>query len=280
MPTRSSSSGPIRATRRRSCWCSRPARTTPTTTGAGRRCTRAARASRPSARWRRASWSSRSRTAARCSPSPTARACGSSGGPSRSACRCGAAAPAGGTGSGRSSTGPPRTGTGWTSRSRPDLEAASRGARWPPAVRVRRARRVLVVGHARRARRAHRGRRQRRDPQREHLLLAGPVRGRPSRDDLVQVPRRRGPGRRHPAGAPAERGMVGSADRAAGDLDDRPHVLARRVLALRARRAARLRRLHGAPARPLALRGHRTCATATRSAWPTRSSPTRSTAAS
>ncbi len=135
--------------------------------------------------------------------------------------------------------------------------ATPRGPRRPPVVRVRRARRVLVVGHARRARCAHRGRRQRRDPQREHLLLAGPVRGRPPRDDVVQVPGRRGPRRRNPAGAPAERGVVGSPDRASGDLDDRPHVLARRVLTLRPRRAARLRRVQRAPARPLALRGDR-----------------------
>ena len=51
-----------------------------------------------------------------------------------------------------------------------------RAARRVPAVRVGRARRVLVMGHARRARRAHRRWRQRRDPQWEHVLLAGPIR--------------------------------------------------------------------------------------------------------
>ena len=39
----------------------------------------------------------------------------------------------------------------------------------------------------------HRRRRQRRDLQRQHVLLAGPLRRRPPLDDLLQVRRRRGP---------------------------------------------------------------------------------------
>ena len=73
--------------------------------------------------------------------------------------------------------------------------------------------------------------------------------------------------------------LVGSARRPARDVHDRAHVHARRLLALRARRAARVRRLHGGAAGPLGVRGHRPPRTATRSASATRSSRTRSTAA-
>ena len=228
----------------------------------------------------RASWSSRSRTVARCSPSPTARVCGSSGGPSRSACRCGAAAPAGGTGSDRSSTGP--TANGY----RLDVAISTDLEQHPEVLDGHRL--FVCVGHdeywswgMRDALDAHTA------AGGNAAILSGntccwQVRFEDDHRAMtsLQVPGRRGPRRRNPAGAPAERGVVGSPDRAAGDLDDRPHVLARRVLTLRPRRAARLRRVHRAPARPLALRGHRPALRRRASAWPTRSSPTRSTAAS
>ena len=90
---------------------------------------------------------------------------------------------------------------------------------------------------------------------RQHVLLAGPVRGRPPRDDVLQVPRRRGSGGRHRRRAVPVRRLVGPADRPARDLDDRPHVHPRRLLAVRARRAAGLGRVHRAPPRALGVRG-------------------------
>ena len=92
--------------------------------------------------------------------------------------------------------------------------AASRRARRAPPVPVGRPRRVLVVGHARDARRLHRRRRERGDPQREHVLLAGALRRRAPRDDLLQVPGRRGPGGRHARRAPRDRTVERPAHRA------------------------------------------------------------------
>ena len=102
------------------------------------------------------------------------------------------------------------------------------------------------------------GRRQRGDLQRQHVLLAGPVRPRRRHDDVLQVRLRRGPGARDTAmNGSSRRPVVGSAGRLARDHDDRADVHARRLFALRTRRASRLGRLHRAAPGSLALRGHR-----------------------
>ena len=119
-------------------------------------------------------------------------------------------------------------------------------------------RRVLVVGYARRAGRARRRRRERRDLQRQHLLLADPVRGLRPRDDVLQVPRRRGRSGARDLGRTVPLGdLVRSARRPAGNVDDRADVHARRLLAVRAGRPARVGGLHRGASRSLGVRGHR-----------------------
>ena len=212
--------------------------------------------------------------------SPTARRCGSSSGPNRSACRCGAAARDGGTGSARSRTGPSATATAVDVAISTDLETV------PGLLDGYRS--FVCVGHdeywswgMREALDAHTARgRQRGDLQRQHVLLAGPIRSRRRHDDVLQVPLRRGPGARHTDDA---RLLTGPwSDRRIGwpeTQHDRAHVHARRVFALRAGRAARLGRLSRSIAPSTGSSRAPTCATATRSGSSTRSSPTRWTGA-
>ncbi len=77
-------------------------------------------------------------------------------------------------------------------RDLPGPRGASRGARRASAPPVGRTRRVLVLGDARHRRGVPRRRRQRCLLQREHVLVAGAVRRRSSRDDVLQVPSSRG----------------------------------------------------------------------------------------
>ena len=69
--------------------------------------------------------------------------------------------------------------------------------------------------------------------------------------DADEDPVDRDAGRAVPLGS-----VGGPTDRPAGDRDDRAHVQPRRLLALRPRRPARERRLHGLATRALGLRGH------------------------
>ncbi len=110
------------------------------------------------------------------------------------------------------------------------------------------------MGDAGSRRRVHRPRGSRGDPERQHLLLAGSVRRRPPRDDRLQVPIVGGPGARHARRTPPHGPVVRPARRLAGDVHDRAHVHARRVLPLRPGGAAGERRLHGASSRSLGLR--------------------------
>ena len=151
----------------------------------------------------------------------------------------------------------------------------ARAARRVSIVRLRRPRRVLVVGHARGARRAHGRRRQRGDLQRQHVLLAGPVRPRRRHDDVLQVPLRRGPGARHSrtTGCSPARGRIGGSagprPRRSGSRS--PEAATRATgsacLAPRARSRCTAPSI-GSSRAPI-------CATATRSGSSTRSSRTR-----
>ena len=274
---RSSWCGRGAASGRRSCSCSRRAPTTPTTTGADRPCTPVPRRSRCGARWRRGSSRSRSRTAARCSRTPTPRHGGSSSGPSHSVCRCGAAAPDGGTGNAPFAH--------WAERNGYRVDVAiSTDLETEPGL-LDGYRSFVCVGHdeywswgMREALDAHtRRRRQRGDLQRQHVLLAGPVRPRRRHDDVLQVPLRRGPGARHTRRPAPVRPVVGSADRLARDRarsGSRSPAAATRATgsACRAPRAP-----SRCSARSIGSSRGPICATATRSAWSTRSSRTRST---
>ncbi len=213
-----------------------------------------------------------SRCAGRCSPSPTERRSGTSSGRNRWGCPCGAGARAGPRGSATSSAGPSRAAT--RSMSRPPRTSSSI-PRCSTATGC-----YLSVGHdeywswgMRDALDAFT------DAGGNAAILSGntcfwQVRfdDDASRDDLLQVPGRRGPGRRHPRRAPPHRRVERPAHRVAGDAHDRPHVHPRRLLALRPRRAPRV----AAPTRcggPSTGRSRAPiCATATSSAAPTRSS--------
>ena len=142
-------------------------------------------------------------------------------------------------------------------RDQPGPRTASGRAGRSSALRERGPRRVLVVGHARRARRLHRWRGQCRDLQREHLLLAGPVRRRSPNDAVLQVPRRRGPR----ASAPPMSASCRACGRIGGSRDPR-----RARSDSRSRTAATqgtdsachgVRCLHDRASRPLGVRGHR-----------------------
>ena len=96
----------------------RPPRTTPTTTGAGRPCTRARPGCPSHVRWLGASWPSRSRPCGRRRRCPIGKRSDTSTGRGTRACLPGAEAPDGGPGSGPSSPGPRARGSRSTSPSR------------------------------------------------------------------------------------------------------------------------------------------------------------------
>ena len=173
-------------------------------------------------------------------------------------CRGGAAAPAGGTGSARPCAGPRRTASPSTSRS-------SRTSRTSPACSTASGC-YLSVGHdeywtwgMREAFDAHTA------AGGNAAILSGntcywQVRiddDRPDDDRATSTTPAR-----TPCSATADERFLSGAwvdrrDRPAGDRDDRAHVQPRRLLAVRPRRPARERRLHGLAARALGLRGHR-----------------------
>ena len=117
----------------------------------------------------------------------------------------------------------------------------SRGARWSAADVQRRPRRVLVVEDARHRRRVRRRRRVVGDPVRQHLLLAGALRGRRSHDDRLQGPRRNdGSGCRYRRSTSADVDVVAAVDRPARGADDRSQLHARWVCTRRPSNAAQL----------------------------------------
>ena len=185
-------------------------------------------------------------------PSPIAKPSATSRGPRRTGCPPGAEVRAGGRGSGRSSHGP-------SARASRSTSPSPRTSRQHPEV-LDGHRLFLSVGHdeywswgMRDTVEAFLGRwRPRRVLRREHLLVAGPVRGRD--DGLFQVPSRRRPRRRLGRTAPPHRVVVRSEDRAAGNLDDRALVLAWRLLPIRGGRSSSERCLHGLATRSLGVR--------------------------
>ena len=136
--------------------------------------------------------------------------------------------------------------------------SGSERARRPEAAAHRRPQRVLVVGDARCGRPLRRGRRQLGDPLRQHELLAGALLRRARVDDLLQGrrPQRRS-GARHGSAAHADELLVRSADRPAGDHDDRLVVHSRRLLPRRGGRPAWHRGVHHPAAGSLGVRRHR-----------------------
>ena len=89
--------------------------------------------------------------------------------------------------------------------------------------------------------------------ERQHLLLAGALRPRRRHHDVLQVRGGRRPGARDARRAVPDGPLVAPSRGSPRDLDDRADVHARRLLAVRARRATRFRRLHGSPSGALAL---------------------------
>ncbi len=161
-----------------------------------------------------------------------------------------------------------------------DLEAHPDDPRRTPDAALRGPRRVLVVGYARDRRTVHRRRWERRVLQRQHVLLAGPVRGRPPAHGRVQVRRRPGPGARHRRGAVRHERLGRPPDR----LDASSRRSGSRSRGAGTRATGSASRTRAAPTRsgdPTTGRSRApTSRTATRWASRTRSSPTRSTGAS
>ena len=218
----------------------------------------------------------------RASPtSPTRSTCNSRSTSPSSTTRCGARRAAGTTGNVASSAGPRARASTLDFAVNSDLEFHPGGARRPAVDAERRPRRVLVVGDARPRRRLRRGGRLVGDLLRQHLLLAGALRGRRPHDGLLQGPGADGrSGVRHRRSPVADVDVV-AARRSAGPRRRRPGS-ASPAAAMRA--SARRRR--GAPVGTASIapitRCSRapTCATATCWACRRRSSATRSTAAS
>ena len=163
---------------RRCCSCSRPTRGTRTTIGADRTCTPARRRFRSPAPGRRATCTARtrSRIATRTGADPGSEDRALDALHPRHACvalvglRRVAELGADVRGLGRAQRVRARL------RGQRRSRRTTRRGRWAPAAAERRARRVLVVGHARHRRRAHRRRRERRLPLRQHGVLAGSAR--------------------------------------------------------------------------------------------------------